>query len=629
MTSTNYYQMTDYHQENYDPGENHFASRAPYSESVELNVPQVQSQKPKTSKLMRLLTPSPDVYYEDESQEFHQNDFPEEQQSQEQVYCQDQRQIQAHYASQHQGQTLNSIHNLHHHQSQPQSYYNDQEEVENQIIYQSQNEEENEIIYESPQSDYQNEENEMMYQSQNEEENEIIYESPHSDYQNEEESQMIYLSPQSQMQQEYHIEYEIDSQVNYQNVHVQYQLQTQNQVPNQIRYQIQNQNQFPCQPRVFVPSQRQNELQPVNFQKSQPVNQIQEQKQLSMGDPVKKFQRSCAVCGGKGSGIYGGVFVCEGCKKIFRRGLSRPLQCSKKQNCDVRYTVPSKCQFCRFQKCLESGMVEEPAPMSSAKKEKEETAKMVSNLTSIHLSHCLLTEDKIEKLVPLEFNLNIQNIPNFSQSDAWAAYSHELCKDIKEFTFFVKKIPRLENFKQKEKAFMIKANMFSIYLLRNFRAISMEGLLFSDGHRINFDTLKLLYGNIADEMIDIAHRIRGTGVSDDDIGLFIILILTQVWRRNFARRDALKTVYKYYETLVRREISKKKYGNYIWTSLKELIPKLDSFNESCKFMIEELQPNLEKMGLSPLARELFGMDWSVEQVQMASTMNLSSIPEEN
>ncbi|TNN44916.1 Peroxisome proliferator-activated receptor gamma [Liparis tanakae] len=65
----------------------------------------------------------------------------------------------------------------------------------------------------------------------------------------------------------------------------------------------------------------------------------------------------CRVCGDKASGFHYGVHACEGCKGFFRRTIRLKLVYD---HCDIHCRIHkksrNKCQYCRFQKCLNVGM---------------------------------------------------------------------------------------------------------------------------------------------------------------------------------------------------------------------------------------------------------------------------------
>uniref|UniRef100_A0A914CPT0 Nuclear receptor domain-containing protein n=1 Tax=Acrobeloides nanus TaxID=290746 RepID=A0A914CPT0_9BILA len=68
----------------------------------------------------------------------------------------------------------------------------------------------------------------------------------------------------------------------------------------------------------------------------------------------------CAICGDKSSGLHYGCFTCEGCKGFFKRTVQnkRVYTCvSGNGGCPMTKELRNRCQFCRFQKCLQQGLV--------------------------------------------------------------------------------------------------------------------------------------------------------------------------------------------------------------------------------------------------------------------------------
>ncbi|KAM4637198.1 LOW QUALITY PROTEIN: retinoic acid receptor RXR-beta [Amazona ochrocephala] len=69
-------------------------------------------------------------------------------------------------------------------------------------------------------------------------------------------------------------------------------------------------------------------------------------------------KRLCAICGDRSSGKHYGVSSCEGCKGFFKRTIRKDLSyaCRDNRSCVVDKRQRNRCQFCRYQKCLASGM---------------------------------------------------------------------------------------------------------------------------------------------------------------------------------------------------------------------------------------------------------------------------------
>ncbi|KAK3591439.1 hypothetical protein CHS0354_033438 [Potamilus streckersoni] len=67
----------------------------------------------------------------------------------------------------------------------------------------------------------------------------------------------------------------------------------------------------------------------------------------------------CAICNDKATGLHYGIITCEGCKGFFKRTVQnkRVYTCVGSGDCEINKVQRNRCQFCRFKKCLQMGMV--------------------------------------------------------------------------------------------------------------------------------------------------------------------------------------------------------------------------------------------------------------------------------
>ncbi|CAH1791379.1 unnamed protein product [Owenia fusiformis] len=72
-------------------------------------------------------------------------------------------------------------------------------------------------------------------------------------------------------------------------------------------------------------------------------------------------KRICLVCGDIASGYHYGVASCEACKAFFKRTVQGHIeyQCPASGDCEITKRRRKACQACRFQKCLQMGMLKE------------------------------------------------------------------------------------------------------------------------------------------------------------------------------------------------------------------------------------------------------------------------------
>lgn len=72
-------------------------------------------------------------------------------------------------------------------------------------------------------------------------------------------------------------------------------------------------------------------------------------------------QTLCKVCGDTASGNHFGVLSCEACKSFFRRSIRANARyaCRGSRSCAIEKHTRNRCQYCRLQKCVETGMRKE------------------------------------------------------------------------------------------------------------------------------------------------------------------------------------------------------------------------------------------------------------------------------
>ena len=68
---------------------------------------------------------------------------------------------------------------------------------------------------------------------------------------------------------------------------------------------------------------------------------------------------TCEVCSDRATYVNYGARTCEGCKSFFKRSVKKNVEyvCVGKYECEIYKSRRNHCQFCRFEKCLNVGMV--------------------------------------------------------------------------------------------------------------------------------------------------------------------------------------------------------------------------------------------------------------------------------
>ncbi|VVC42291.1 Nuclear hormone receptor,Nuclear hormone receptor, ligand-binding domain,Zinc finger, nuclear [Cinara cedri] len=99
------------------------------------------------------------------------------------------------------------------------------------------------------------------------------------------------------------------------------------------------------------------------------VCMLQQQRNVTAVMAPTSPSQLCAVCGDTAACQHYGVRTCEGCKGFFKRTVQKGSKyvCLADKNCPVDKRRRNRCQFCRFQKCLQVGMVKEVVRTDSLK----------------------------------------------------------------------------------------------------------------------------------------------------------------------------------------------------------------------------------------------------------------------
>merc|ERR1719225_2468167 len=74
--------------------------------------------------------------------------------------------------------------------------------------------------------------------------------------------------------------------------------------------------------------------------------------------PLANAKHMCVICGDRASGKHYGVYSCEGCKGFFKRTVRKELTyvCRENKECIIDKRQRNRCQYCRYNKCLATGM---------------------------------------------------------------------------------------------------------------------------------------------------------------------------------------------------------------------------------------------------------------------------------
>lgn len=193
----------------------------------------------------------------------------------------------------------------------------------------------------------------------------------------------------------------------------------------------------------------------------------------------------CRICGDKASGFHYGVHSCEGCKGFFRRTLKKNLNyrpCSEQSKCKINTASRNKCQYCRYQRCLNAGMSKDSVrfgrmPKTEREKLMADKEEMTNN-RSDYVIELRTLSDVIKKafrqnLSPIIENFKSQQeklepsstIDKLLSSDAvyfFRLFQAILCPCCDAVIRFAKSLPNFNDIGMQDKVILMKQGAITV-----------------------------------------------------------------------------------------------------------------------------------------------------------------------
>lgn len=240
--------------------------------------------------------------------------------------------------------------------------------------------------------------------------------------------------------------------------------------------------------------------------------------------PLANSKHLCTICGDKASGKHYGVYSCEGCKGFFKRTVRKELSyaCRENRNCTIDKRQRNRCQYCRYMKCLQTGMKREavqeersrgkggggggsgdPGVGTNGTKEisngviKEEQPESTCANSDMPLDRILEAQTKSEKAGE---NPGGQNHPEFN-----ATGGDPNSSIFAQIVEFAKNLPLFSDLNMEAQITLIKSGWNELMILgAAYRSISLkeEGILVGQGKVITMeDAHRAGLGEIFDRVV--------------------------------------------------------------------------------------------------------------------------------
>uniref|UniRef100_A0A8C6KUD8 Peroxisome proliferator-activated receptor gamma n=1 Tax=Nothobranchius furzeri TaxID=105023 RepID=A0A8C6KUD8_NOTFU len=284
----------------------------------------------------------------------------------------------------------------------------------------------------------------------------------------------------------------------------------------------------------------------------------------------------CRVCGDKASGFHYGVHACEGCKGFFRRTIRLKLvydHCDL--HCRIHKKSRNKCQYCRFQKCLNVGMshnairfgrmpqaekdkllAEFSSDMEHLHPEAADLRALARHLYEAYLKHFPLTKAKarailsgktgekvpfvihdMKSLMEGEQFINCRQVPvpDHQQqiSPVTLRFFHSCqsrsAEAVREVTEFAKSIPGFIELDLNDQVTLLKYGVIEVLIIMMSPLMNKDGTLISYGQifmtREFLKSLRKPFCQMMEPKFEFSVKFNTLELDDSDMALFLAVII--------------------------------------------------------------------------------------------------------
>uniref|UniRef100_A0AAX7V2A4 Peroxisome proliferator-activated receptor gamma n=1 Tax=Astatotilapia calliptera TaxID=8154 RepID=A0AAX7V2A4_ASTCA len=282
----------------------------------------------------------------------------------------------------------------------------------------------------------------------------------------------------------------------------------------------------------------------------------------------------CRVCGDKASGFHYGVHACEGCKGFFRRTIRLKLvydHCDL--HCRIHKKSRNKCQYCRFQKCLNVGMSHNAirfGRMPQAEKEKllaefssdmehmhpeaADLRALARHLYEAYLKYFPLTKAKarailsgktgdnvpfvihdLKSLMEGEQFINCKQIPVPEHHEVmrmlrfFQSCQSRSAEAVREVTEFAKSIPGFVDLDLNDQVTLLKYGVIEVLIIMMSPLMNKDGTLISYGQifmtREFLKSLRKPFCQMMEPKFEFSVKFNTLELDDSDMALFLAVII--------------------------------------------------------------------------------------------------------
>ncbi|XP_062395385.1 retinoic acid receptor RXR-beta-A-like [Sardina pilchardus] len=205
--------------------------------------------------------------------------------------------------------------------------------------------------------------------------------------------------------------------------------------------------------------------------------------------PMLSQKRMCSICGDRSSGKHYGVHSCEGCKGFFKRTVRKDLSytCRDNKDCVVDKRQRNRCQYCRYQKCLATGMKREAV--------QEERQRSREREGELEYSRAVNEEMPVEQILEAEMaaerkTVHTDGSGTGSASDPVTNICHAADKQLYALVEWAKRIPHFSDLPLDDQVILLRAGWNEL-LIASFshRSVGVkDGILLATDLHVSRET---------------------------------------------------------------------------------------------------------------------------------------------
>ncbi|KAJ0062475.1 hypothetical protein NL108_013684 [Boleophthalmus pectinirostris] len=224
----------------------------------------------------------------------------------------------------------------------------------------------------------------------------------------------------------------------------------------------------------------------------------------------------CAVCGDSAACQHYGVRTCEGCKGFFKRTVQKNAKyvCLASRSCPVDKRRRNRCQYCRFQKCLDVGMVKDVVRRDGLKGRR---GRLPSKHVPVQASSSLL-RSLIQAHQETSAQASSSNAPQCDESVPEAAddsahvrlFYGLLTRSMDVLHRWALKIPGFSSFPKQDQDLLFYSAFLELFVLHlAYRSSPEEGrLFFCDGSVLSVSQCERGFGLWIHALLEFSFSLR-------------------------------------------------------------------------------------------------------------------------